>query len=233
MPSATITKRYHLQEEHRQPLDVGLFHLVWLFLLVSFVGLAGETVASAVVDGRWESRAGFIVGPFSPLYGLGAVLITLAVNPLRGHRVPLQFLAASVVGGMLEYCAGWFFETRYGIVAWSYIDQPLNLHGHTCVAAMALWGAIGVVWTLWLLPLSMRLVEQIPQNVRRPLTAMALVFIIADSALTLACLDSWFWRTAGYPIEGPLQQFCATFFGDDIMSKRFETMSMWTVLASR
>jgi uncharacterized membrane protein len=173
------------------------------------------------------------VGPFSPLYGLGAVLITLAVNPLRGRSVPLQFLVAGLVGGVLEYFAGWFFETRYGIVAWSYIDQPLNFHGHTCVAMMAVWGAVGVVWSLWLLPAAVRLVERIPQNVRKPLTAFALVFIVADSALTLACFDSWFWRTAGYPIENPLQQFCATYFGDDVMAERFGTMSMWPVLASR
>ena len=233
MSIAATTKRFHLREERRQPLDVGLFHLVWLFLLVSFIGLVGETVVSAILDGRWESRAGFIVGPFSPLYGLGAVLITLALNPLRDRGVPLQFLVAGLVGGVLEYFAGWFFETRYGIVAWSYIDQPLNFHGHTCVAMMAVWGMVGIVWSLWLLPAGVRLVERIPQNVRKPLTAFALVFIVADSALTLACLDSWFWRTAGYPVEGPIQQFCAAFFGDDVMKTRFETMSMWTVLASR
>ena len=233
MSTAATTKRFSVREERRQPLDVGFFHLVWLFLLVSFIGLVGETVVSAIVDGRWESRVGYIVGPFSPLYGLGAVLITLAVNPLRGRGVPLQFLVAGLVGGVLEYFAGWFFETRYGIVAWSYIDQPLNFHGHTCVAMMAVWGAVGVVWSLWLLPASVRLAERIPQNVRKPLTAFALVFIVADSALTLACLDSWFWRTAGYPVEGPIQQFCATYFGDDVMKTRFETMGMWTTLASR
>ena len=233
MSTAATTKRFSVREERRQPLDVGFFHLVWLFLLVSFIGLVGETVVSAIVDGRWESRVGYIVGPFSPLYGLGAVLITLAVNPLRGRSVPLQFLVAGLVGGVLEYFAGWFFETRYGIVAWSYIDQPLNFHGHTCVAMMAVWGAVGVVWSLWLLPAAVRLVERIPQNVRKPLTAFALVFIVADSALTLACLDSWFWRTAGYPVEGPIQQFCATYFGDDVMKTRFETMGMWTTLASR
>ena len=200
---------------------------------MSFVGLVGETIVSAFIDGQWESRAGFIVGPFSPLYGLGTVLMTLVVNPLRGRAVPLQFLAAGITGGVLEYFAGWFFETQYGIVAWSYIDQPLNFHGHTCAAIMVLWGAIGVMWALWLLPPVIRLIERMPQNVRKPLTAVAFAFIVADSALTLACFDSWFWRTAGYPIENPLQQFCATYFGDDVMAERFGTMSMWPVLASR
>lgn len=233
MSSISIAKRNHLQEHAHRPVELGVFHLVWLFLLCSLVGLIGEVLVSYALDGRWESRAGFVIGPFSPLYGLGAVLITVAVNPLRGRGIPAQFLMAGLVGGALEYFAGWFFETRYGIVAWSYIDQPLNFHGHTCVAMMAVWGVIGVVWVMAALPVATRIIERIPEGVRKPLTALAFVFIVGDSVLTLACLDSWFWREAGYPIDNPVQQFCATYFGDEFMRTRFETMSMWTSLAHR
>ena len=233
MPIATAIKRHQSHTSERQPIELGFFHLVFIFLLTSFIGLVGETLVSFVVDGRWESRAGYVFGPLSPLYGLGAVLITLAVNPLRGKPVLQQAVAAGLVGGLLEYFAGWFFETRYGIVAWSYADQPLNFHGHTCVSMMLVWGAIGVVWTLWALPVVVRLIERIPRDIRRPLTVLAFSFIMFDSVLTLACLDSWFCRTAGMPIEGPVQQMCAQYFGDDFMSTRFETMSMWTSLAHR
>ena len=232
MSVAAAIKR-HRNNEVLQPVELGFFHLVWLFLLCSVLGLAGETVVSFLIDGRWESRAGFVIGPFSPLYGLGAALMTVAVNPMRGRGLGAEFLTAALVGGALEYFAGWFFETRYGIVAWSYIDQPLNFHGHTCVAMMAVWGVVGVIWANRVLPAAVRFVERIPESARKPLTAVAFTFIVADSALTLACLDSWFWRTAGYPISNPLQEFCATYFGDGFMSSRFETMSMWTVLASR
>lgn len=233
MSVANAISRLHEGSDSRQPIKLGLFHFVWLFLLTSLLGLIGEVLVSFVIDGRWESRAGYIIGPLSPLYGLGAVLITLATNPLRNRAIILQFLAAGLVGGVLEYFAGWFFETRYGIVAWSYIDQPLNFHGHTCVAMMALWGLIGVIWVQWLLPIAVRFVERMPERIRRPLTTVALLFIIGDSVLTLACLDSWFWRTAGFPIDNPIQQFCATYFDDEFMRTRFETMGMWTSLASR
>ena len=232
MPLATATERHGVQNRS-QPVDITFFHLVWLFLLCSVIGLVGEVLVSYVLDGRWESRVGYVIGPFSPLYGLGAVLITLAVNPLRGRNIALQFVVGGLVGGALEYFAGWILETRYGIVAWSYIDQPFNFGGHTCLAMMALWGLIAVVWTMVLLPRAAWLVERIPENVRKPLTAFAFAFIVFDSVLTVACFDSWFWRSAGYPIENPIQQFCATYFGDDFMRSRFETMSMWSHLASR
>lgn len=233
MSVATAIRRRGPQGDARRPLKVGFFHLVWLFLLASFVGLIAEVLVSYIADGRWESRAGFVIGPLSPLYGCGAVLMTLAVNPLRGRAVPIQFLAAGLLGGALEYFAGWFFESRFGIVAWSYIDQPLNFHGHTSAFMMIVWGAVGVAWANWALPVAMRAVETIPQGVRRPLTALALAFIVCDSALTLACLDCWFLREAGAPVSNPLQQFFAAYFGDDFMRSRFETMGMWPVLADR
>lgn len=217
----------------RQPLELGLYHLAWMFLICSFLGLAGETLASYVVDGRWESRAGYVIGPLSPLYGLGAVVMTVALNPLRNRNAAVQFLVAAALGGAVEYFAGWFFETRYGIVAWSYISQPFNLHGRTCLAVMVMWGVLGVVWADMVLPWVVKQLERVPEDMRKPLTAGALVFIVADSVLTLVCLDCWFWRMAGYAPGNPVQEFCALYFGDEFMSARFETMSMWPVLASR
>lgn len=232
MSLAEAVKRPHVHEE-RQPFKLGLFHYALIFLITSFVGLAGETLVSFVLDGRWESRAGYVIGPLSPIYGLGAVLITLVVNPLRSRDIAIQFLAAGLVGGALEYTAGWLLETCCGIVAWSYIDQPLNFHGHTCVAMMVVWGVVGVAWSLTALPFVVGLIERIPESSRRAITLAAIAYIAVDSALTLACFDSWFCRTAGYPISSPLQQFCAQFFNDEFMRTRFETMSMWTSLASR
>lgn len=233
MPTATAIRRQSAPKEKRQPVRVGLFHLVCIFLICSLLGLVGETIVSYFQDGRWESRVGFVFGPFSPLYGLGAVLITVTVNPLRGHSAALQFLAAGIVGGALEYFAGWFFETHYGIVAWSYAGEPFNLHGHTSLSMCAVWGLIGVAWVMWALPATVRLAERVPQGARTSLTVIALLFIFADSAITLAAIDSWFWRMAGAPIEGPIQEFCAEYFPDCFMASRFETMSMWTSLASR
>lgn len=230
--SVAKRREFH-QWKPRQPLQVRFFHVVWLFLLVSIVGLMGEVLVSYLIDGRWESRTGYVLGQMSPLYGLGAVVMTLVVNPLRGRAVPLQFFAAGLAGGLVEYFAGWFFESRYGIVAWSYAGQPFNLHGHTSLAMMAVWGAIGVAWALWALPFALNLINRMPQTIRVPLTAIACAYIVIDSTLTLACFDSWFWRMSGSPISNPLQQFCATYFNDDFMRSRFETMSMWTTLASR
>ena len=66
-----------------EAIKLDLYHLVWIFAVCSVLGLIGETVVSYFVDGRWESRAGFLWGPFSPIYGVGGVLMTLALAACR------------------------------------------------------------------------------------------------------------------------------------------------------
>ena len=215
------------------PVQLTFTHVVWIFVACSVVGLFVEAVVSFFIDGRWESRAGFVLLPLSPIYGVGALLITAFVNPLRGEDPVIQFAVAALVGGLFEYVAGWFFEWRYGIVAWSYASQPMNFHGHTCVGMMAVWGVIGVVWVQRLLPHAVALVERIPDDMRHSLTTIAFALIVADAACTLTALDCWFMRVSGLEPASPIQQFFATCFSDSFMSSRFETMSMWPVLASR
>lgn len=57
-------------------LKIDYFTLFWLFVAGSMFGLAVETIFHAIVYGGYESRAGLVWGPFSPIYGMGAVLLT-------------------------------------------------------------------------------------------------------------------------------------------------------------
>lgn len=213
-------------------IDATPFNLFWIFVIASFVGLAGETIVSAFVDGYVKSRAGLVWGPFSPLYGLGAVLMTIAVNNLKGRNPTTIFLATAIVGGALEYVAGWFWETFFGIVAWSYLDQPLNLNGYTCVGTMIVWGLAGTVWAYLGIPVLRRIIDLIPRRARRPLTIIMVTFMTLDVAMTLASFDFWFQRLSGAPVDTSLDRFFETWYGNEWMSQRFGSLSMWTELAT-
>lgn len=213
-------------------IPLNFFNLFWIFLIVSFVGLVAEVFVSYLLDGRWESRAGFVFGPFSPIYGLGSVLITVFLNFMRDRSIATLFLVSAVVGASFEYFAGWFWESSFGIVAWSYYDQPFNV-GHTSLFMACVWGCVGVFWMRVALPQVMRLIDCIPMRVRVPLTLVCAVVILLDALLTVVAMDCWYLRKLGAPVETPWQEFCAEYFPDAFMEQRFETMSMWTSLALR
>ena len=205
--------------------------MFWIFTITSFIGLIGETIVAAFMDGYVKSRAGLVWGSFSPLYGLGAVLMTLAANNLKGRNPVIVVTACALVGGLLEYVAGWFWETFFGIVAWSYVDQPLNFGGYTCVSTMVVWGIAGAAWAYFGIPLMKRLIGLIPPAARVPLTVIMATFMAADIAMTLASFDFWFQRLSGAPVDTPVERFFNQWYGNDWMNRRFGALSMWTDLA--
>lgn len=216
----------------RRFIDASLFNLFWIFVITSFIGLVGEMIVAALMDGYVKSRAGLVWGPFSPLYGLGAVLMTLSANNLKGRNPVVIFAVCALVGGVLEYFAGWFWESFFGIVAWSYVDQPLNFGGYTCASTMVVWGIAGTAWAYFGIPLMERLIGLIPRQARRPLTIIMATFMAIDIAMTLAGFDFWFQRLSGAPVDTPIAQFFNQWFGNDWMSSRFGALSMWTDLAT-
>lgn len=231
LPAKATATRQAYGSEHAF-IDPSLFNLFWIFVIASFIGLVGETIVSTFMDGFVKNRAGLVWGPFSPLYGLGAVLMTIALNDFKGRSTLLIFTVAAAVGGGLEFVAGWFWKNFFGIVAWSYVDQPLNFGGYTCVGMMIVWGLAGVAWVRAGIPLIMRIIDLIPPQARGIVTAIMAVFMATDIAVTLLSFNFWFERLAGAPIDTPFASFFDQHFGNDWMANRFQTMSVWTNLAS-
>lgn len=214
-------------------IELSPFNLFWIYVGLSIVGLVVETLVSYPIDGVWKDRAGLVWGPFSPIYGLGAVIMTVVLNRMRDSHPLRIFLAAAVLGGAFEWAVGWFWEYAFGIVAWSYIDEPLNFGGHTSVRMMAVWGVAGLLWMKVGLPLTMKAIGRIPQHARGWLTAVCAAFMAVNIAVTLVSFGCWFERQSGYPVITPVQEFFAENFGDEFMEDRFQTMTMWTELAGR
>ncbi len=229
-PSA-IDRAHERLEHMENPLD--FFHLFWIFVLVSIVGLFAETIVSYPVDGIWKDRAGLVWGPFSPIFGLGAVLMTLALYRMRTLRSDALFLIASLIGATFELAAGMFWERAFGFCAWDYSSTPFNIGGYTCLPIALCWGAIGVLWIKFLLPITVEVVDIIPLRARKPLTAVCATLMAADIALTLVAFNCWFDRANGNAVDTPVEAYFAQTYSDEFMDNRFQTITMYTDRARR
>lgn len=187
-----------------------------------------------VVDfGHYEDRAGLLWGPFSPIYGFGAVLMTLALNRFHNAPIPVVFLVSAVIGGAFEYFVSWFMEYAFGAIAWDYTGTFLNINGRTNFMFMCMWGVLGVVWVKLALPALLHTVNLIPWRWRYSITALCAALMIFDGAMTLVALDCWYSRLAGAAPDNALEQFCAEQFDNQWMENRFESMSIHPDAAHR
>ncbi|EFA22293.1 putative ABC transporter permease [Bifidobacterium gallicum] len=214
-------------------MTLNFFNIFWMFVAASVFGLVIETIFHLIVFGQWQDRAGMLWGPFSPIYGFGAVLMTVFLNHLYKSSPLLIFCASAVIGGAFEYFTSWFMQTAFGITAWNYSNEWGNIDGRTSVMFMAMWGLLGMVWVKWLLPPLLKLIQMIPWKVRYWLTAVCFVLILIDGVMTLMALDAWFGRMAGLPQTSPVAKFFAHYFDDQFMQNRFQTMTLNPKSASR
>ena len=227
-----------LDETGKGYITLNFFNLFWIFVVASIIGLVLETIYHfAVVDpGHYQDRAGLLFGPFSPIYGVGAVLMTMALN--RFHKAPLVvvFLVSAVIGGLFEFVASWFFQFAFGLVAWDYTGSTLFglapdpiailFQGRTSTLFMCMWGVLGLAWIKIFLPWMLRLVNLIPWNWRYTLTAVCATLMVADCVMTLLSFDCWYERMAGNQPESAMEQFMARNFDNHYMADRFQSMSI-------
>ena len=80
-------------------MDYTVYQLLWLFLFYSFLGWLAETVLAALKRRRLLNR-GFLSAPFSPTYGLGALLFAIFLPELREDIHDLASSIDDVIDGI-------------------------------------------------------------------------------------------------------------------------------------
>ena len=207
-------------------ISLDSFNMFWLFVIGCVFGLVVESVYHVAIYHEWQDRAGLLFGPFSPIYGFGAVILTALLNRLWRSHWLLIFCASAVIGGTFEYVVSWLMEITFGIKAWDYTGQWLSIDGRTSGKYMFFWGLLGLLWVKVILPGLLRLINRIPWKVRYSLTAVCFVLMAVDCVLTLMAVDCWFMRVSGVQPDSPVTHWFATYFDNEYMANRFQTMHL-------
>lgn len=218
-------------------IKLNYFNLFWVFFVCSVLGLILEEVWHMVVvdPGVYQDRAGMLFGPFSPIYGFGAVLMTMALNRFYKKNPLIIFLVSALIGGTFEVFVGWFMQTSFGVVSWSYshirlfgMPDPIAVltGGRTCTPFACMWGLGGLIWIKVLLPRLLKLINMIPWKRRYSATVILTAVMLIDGVMTLQSLDYWYQRVNGTVRNIPVAQFYDKHFDNEYMENRFQSMTM-------
>lgn len=218
-------------------IKLNYFNLFWVFFVCSVLGLILEEVWHMVVVDPcvYQDRAGMLFGPFSPIYGFGAVLMTMALNRFYKKNPLIIFLVSALIGGAFEVFVGWFMQTSFGVVSWSYshirlfgMPDPIAVltGGRTCTPFACMWGLGGLIWIKVLLPRLLKLINMIPWKRRYSATVILTAVMLIDGVMTLQSLDYWYQRVNGTVRNIPVAQFYDKHFDNEYMENRFQSMTM-------
>ena len=157
-----------------------LTKLIWIFVIAALLGDLIETIFCRLTAGVWMSRSSLIYGPFSVVWGLGAVMFTSLLYRYRNKSEGYLFVAGTVLGGAYEYFCSVFTELVFGTVFWDYSKIPFNLAGRINLLYCFFWGIAAVAWMKLCYPRISRWIERIPKNVGRICTVLLVVFMVLN-----------------------------------------------------
>lgn len=209
--------------------SVSFYHLVVIFTFASVLGLVLETLWWLVTQGSLQHRYGMVWGPFSPLYGIGAVLLTVCLWKIRKRPLWVIFLLSMVIGSVLEQLVGMCLEHVFGMVSWTYETYPDAITKFVCLRMSLLWGMLGCVWAHSIMPETVFLLGT-PEEPARTIIVVALTaFLVADASMTIAVSLRKGARDEGIPATNALERFIDQHYDDAFMQERFENIEYTTL----
>jgi len=211
-------------------MELGFSRLLLIFTLGSVLGLVIETVYYAVVFGGYQSRAGLVWGPFSPLYGFGAVVLTVMLNRVWHKNGIVIFLFAMVVGTAVEYLTSWGLQTLFGAVAWDYSGTFGNIQGRVNLFFALVWGVLGFLWARLVMPAMKKGFGKISWDglLLKAFSIVLALFLATDGIVTVQAFGRESQRAQGLPATTKVESFLDEEFPSTWMDARFENMSFLT-----
>lgn len=207
--------------------ETALHRGVWLFAVGAMAGFLLESLDSALRLGYVQNRQGMLYGPFSPIYGVGALLFALAAPLLKNRPVPVLFLAAAFLGTAAEYGCALVQERAFGVRFWDYSGMGIDLHGRVNLILTLCWGTVGVYFLLWVWPAFVRFLDGQRRSGLRLVTAALLVFFLLDGGLSAAALARQEQRRQDLPAATAFGVFLDERYPDGRLEKTFPTMRVW------
>ena len=155
------------------------------FLLYSILGFLLETVRSFLVNSKFTS--GILYGPWTPIYGIGIVIVILISNYLFAHlhlsrwvETLITFMIITLVLTLLEWLGGVLIEKIFHVVFWDYSKEALSIGKYISLSKSLIWGVGSIIFIYVLKPLLEGVIKRVPV----PVTVILTLLMLSDLILT-------------------------------------------------
>lgn len=159
------------------------YYIFYTFILYSIFGWIYESCLVSVRKKSWVNR-GFLNGPIIPIYGAGAVLICIVLDPVSKNYL-LVFLGGMTLATILEFVTSYIMEKLFHAKWWDYSRYKWNIQGRICPLVSLFWGVLSVLMTIFLKPLSDSMIRNMPRRTGEVLALVILFLVLADLITTV------------------------------------------------
>ena len=133
-----------------------------LFIIYSMLGWLIEVSAFLISDKKFINR-GFLIGPYCPIYGVGAIVMILTLSNYTDSPLIL-FVMSIVIFSLLEYYTSYFMEKIFKARWWDYSKKKFNINGRICLETMIPFGLLGLLAMYVINPFLNNIIESFSIN---------------------------------------------------------------------
>ncbi len=204
---------------------VNFYKLCWVFVIACVIGYVVEMLYCFVTRGHMESRQGMLYGPFSQIYGFGAMLLVLALHRLAKYKGLWLFLGSALIGGAFEWVCSWVQEMVFGTYSWDYSMVPFSIGGRTRILFMVFWGLLGLFFIRVVYPPMSRMIERIPNRPGYFLTWMMTILLCVNMLLSAMAVARWNSRVQNVSGQDPVARWLDDTYPNDYMQEIYPNMN--------
>ena len=121
--------------------NLNLYFLI--FMLYSIFGWILEVTGKVMEKHKFINR-GFLIGPYCPIYGYGAIIMTFTLTKYKEDLFVL-FVMSMLICSLLEYITSYLMEKIFKARWWDYSKYKININGRVCLTNSIIFGFCGIL----------------------------------------------------------------------------------------
>lgn len=163
-----------------------MYEFMNLFLVFFFYSVLGyfiEIVACAVIDKNFTISRGYLLGPYIPVFGFGAIIMVNFLDKYKDDYIIL-FVLSMFLCSLVEYFTSLLMEKIFNLRWWDYSHEKFNLNGRICLKNGVLFGIGGIIITKYVNPILNNFLDMFSKNTIIIVGSILFGIIILDAIIS-------------------------------------------------
>lgn len=160
-----------------------MYYYFNVFFVYSILGHLLETVCGMIND--WSFQSGILYGFWTPVYGIGAVVITYFYHLLIQDRTDhfvfrfCSFLVlVMVILSFFEWLGGTLIERFFHTVFWDYRSHRFSFGKYISLEMTLVWGGLSILFISLIKPWMDYIIHKIPYVMTCLLTTLFAIDVL-------------------------------------------------------